>query len=101
MKTVNRRSDKFEQDTNLTFEDIHEMLVSQSHCSVTGIEFDYSRPTKTKKNPYAPSLDRIDPNTGYIHGNVRLVIWQYNLMKGEISDKELLKICKGIVDGSA
>ncbi len=25
--------------------------------------------------------------------NVRVVIWQFNMMKGEISDKELIQLC--------
>jgi hypothetical protein len=27
-----------------------------------------------------------------------LVIWQYNLMKGEISDEEIFNICKRVVN---
>lgn len=72
-------------------------LMDSERCSVTGITFDYSKPTKTKKNPFAPSLDRIDSNRGYYKDNVRLVIWQYNLMKGEITDNQLYEICKEIV----
>lgn len=69
-------------------------------CEVTGIPFDFNSPTSTVKNPYSPSIDRIDSSVGYVKENVRLVIWQYNLMKGEISDSELLKICEIIVNDS-
>lgn len=74
-------------------------LMESDVCSVTGIVFDYEKPEGTKKNPYAPSLDRIDSTRGYYRDNVRLVIWQYNLMKGEITDEQLFNICKEIVNG--
>lgn len=73
-------------------------LMESDVCSVTGIKFDYQKPVGTKKNPYAPSLDRIDSTKGYYRDNVRLVIWQYNLMKGEITDEQLFNICKEIVN---
>lgn len=73
-------------------------LMENDSCSVTNIKFDYNRSKTTTKNPYAPSLDRIDSKRGYLKDNVRLVIWQYNLMKGEISDDELFSICQGIVN---
>lgn len=67
-------------------------------CSVTGIAFDFSKPNGVRANPYAPSIDRIDSKIGYLKSNCRLVIWQFNLMKGEISDAELVKICKKVVE---
>ena len=38
------------------------------------------------------SLDRIDPSKGYIKGNVQLVSWQYNLMKGNRTEEEMDKV---------
>lgn len=35
------------------------------------------------------SIDRINPKIGYIKGNVQLVSWQYNLMKGKRSEEEM------------
>lgn len=72
--------------------------IERGHCAVTGIAFDLSdnhqQITGRAKNPYAPSLDRINPRLGYTDDNTRIVIWQYNLMKGELSDSELLYICR-------
>lgn len=49
-------------------------------CALTGIEF-YSKHTSAgKTNPFAPSLDRIDPKRGYTTDNVRIVILAVNLM---------------------
>jgi hypothetical protein len=99
MKTAKRRSGKFKEETDLTDEIIFDMLESQDCCSVTGIAFDFNSVQDMKCNPFAPSIDRIDPSIGYLKSNVRLVIWQYNLMKGEISDELLFMICKEVING--
>lgn len=98
MKTAKRRSSKFDSETDLTDEYIFDMLQSQDTCSVTGIAFDFNSVEEYKCNPFAPSIDRIDSSIGYLKSNVRLVIWQYNLMKGEVSDDILYEICKEVVN---
>lgn len=98
MKTAKRRSSKFDTETDLTDEFIFDILETQSTCAVTGIEFDYNSVEDTKCNPFAPSIDRIDSSIGYLKSNIRIVIWQYNLMKGEIDDDLLFKICKEVVN---
>lgn len=75
-----------------------EGLLSVGKCSVTGIPFQYSASKDKVKNPFVPSLDRIDSAKPYIKTNVRIVIWQYNLMKGEMSDAEILEICKRVIN---
>jgi hypothetical protein len=35
------------------------------------------------------SVDRIDPSRGYIKGNVQLVSWTYNLMKGDKTEEDM------------
>lgn len=72
--------------------------IEQGVCPVTGIAFDltngHQKITGRAKNPYAPSLDRIDPKGSYSPDNTRVVIWQYNMMKGEVSDAEMFYLCR-------
>lgn len=87
-------SDKFK--CTVTFEHILNEL-KRGYCAVTGIIFDLSDNHKKynrKRNAYAPSLDRINSNDGYTNENTRLVIWQYNAMKGELTDFETIQLCK-------
>lgn len=84
----------------LTVERVAE-CIEQGCCAVTGIPFDL-RPYESSRsgkrcNPFAPSIDRIDSNQGYTNENARVVIWQFNNMKGEMTDAELLAICQTIV----
>lgn len=73
-------------------------LLDSENCSVTNIPFQYHQIDGLSRNPFSPSLDRIDSSRGYFKDNVRLVIWQYNLMKGEITDEQLYSICKEVVN---
>jgi len=96
LKSATRRKDKHSEfDIDLDF--VLEKL-SKGFCEVTGIPFSYEKPVDSFNNKYSPSIDRIDSKIGYIKSNTRIVIWQYNLMKGEISDNELLEICKIMVN---
>lgn len=71
-------------------------------CAVTGIKFEFKKPENRHANPWSLSLDRIDPKGGYVAGNVRLVVWVYNLVKNDWTDAEteqhlhamLAKICR-------
>lgn len=49
-------------------------------CKLTGIEFYATPPHRGKVNPYAPSLDRIEPAKGYVTSNVRIVLRAVNTM---------------------
>lgn len=99
-----RKSSKSKNmECSLTLEHIIQGIESE-RCPVTGVRFDlgnsYQIVSGTKKNPFAPSLDRIDPKLGYTNQNVRIVIWQYNLMKGELSDSQVLYLCGKIMEMS-
>jgi hypothetical protein len=97
LSSAERRSYKFDEKLEIDFDFIYDKL-DKGVCEVTGIPFDFNKCDKYDKNPYAPSIDRIDSSIGYTKNNTRIVIWQYNLMKGEISDTELLDLCKIIIE---
>lgn len=47
---------------------------------------------------YSPSLDRIDPNKGYIKDNIRVMSQLANAMKANASVEELIKFAKWVLD---
>lgn len=60
-------------------------------CPMFGIELDYLS-TKTKvgmMNDNAATLDRIDPKLGYVRGNVVVLSWRANKLKGDIKPEEM------------
>lgn len=92
-------NDRTQGNHEITVEWLIEQL-QKEFCPMTGIKFDmYAHPVY-KKNPYAPSVDRIDSSKGYTTDNTRIVIWQYNMAKAETTDSELLDFCKKVVEKS-
>lgn len=78
------------------------LLVNQANgvCSVSKIPFDTScRDSGLKKferNPYAPSIDRIDSTKGYFLENCRLVSIAVNYALGTWGDSVLKTIALGV-----
>lgn len=71
--------------------------IEYGKCSITGLPFQINKREGMRTNPYAPSLDQIEPNKGYTNENIRVVIWAYNAMKNEMSDFEVWTICYHVV----
>lgn len=63
-------------------------------CPVTGIPFNLS--ASSGRHPFTPSIDRIDNTQGYVTGNVRVVVWAYNAMRGDWGDEVLLQIAHAL-----
>ena len=63
-------------------------------CQQTGLPFDMNLGTKGKgnRNPFRPSVDRIDSNRGYVKDNVRIVLSIVNTMKADWPDDIVDKV---------
>lgn len=103
-KTLLAGARRRDANCSVTFEHIVSGI-ERGNCPITGIKFDLTTEHQAisgrSKSPYSPSLDRIDSRKGYSDENTRIVIWQYNMAKGELADYEVLFICQQIVARSA
>lgn len=86
------RARKLKVPFNLTAEDVLFPLVL-GECEATGILFER---TAKARSPFAPSLDRVDPTKGYVKGNVQVVIWALNAMRGTWGDSVLLQVADAL-----
>jgi hypothetical protein len=59
-------------------------------CAVTGMSFNW---TQDKRSPFMPSLDRIDPQVGYIEANCRLVTYICNCAMGQFGEDAFRQMC--------
>lgn len=73
---------------NLTIEDI----VIPESCPLLDILmfFDMDNP----RHDNTPSIDRIDPNKGYVKGNIWIISWKANRMKSDATLEELVTFSK-------
>lgn len=80
-------------------EEYIETLLQPQLCSATGIPLTLDRSDcESLKNPWAPSLDRIDRQLGYIASNVRVTCWLFNHMRGDYSDESVLQVARALVE---
>lgn len=75
--------------------------LNAGYCEVSGIPFKI-KPYSLKKdythvNPYAPSLDQIQPSGGYTEGNVQVVCDQINKMKGDRTITQTVKVARELI----
>ena len=65
---------------------------NQWRCQVTGIPFSLTKPDASKRRPYSPSIDRINPADGYTKDNTRIVCLAVNLAMNEWGDEVVSQI---------
>lgn len=89
-------------DKNLEFnicENRIKFALFMGKCERTGIDFIFDAPPNGLKfHPFAPSIDRIDPNRGYIYENIAIVCWSYNVGKHSLTHDEFVSFCKKVVE---
>ena len=66
-------------------------------CELSGIEFDLSLDSGNR-NPFRPSLDKIDSNGGYTKDNVRIILWGLNFALSDFGLDVYLKMAKAVIE---
>lgn len=95
LSSMKQRSKKKNlQEPEWTIEEIKE-IIKEWHCNITNIKFTFNG-TKTEKNPFGPSPDRIDNNIGYTKENTQWVCTIYNLMKNTFLEEDVKKFISSL-----
>ena len=83
-------------DFDIDIDYVMNLLKSQNgKCALTGWDFEFTRGGDFHgKNPYGCTMDRKNNSLGYVPGNIQLVCWKINKLKGEFDDEEFKTICK-------
>jgi hypothetical protein len=71
-------------------------LIIPEICPVLGIKIERKINVGSGYWDNSPSVDRIDPNKGYIKGNVRVISHRANLLKSNASIDELRLVLKDL-----
>ncbi len=89
--SAKKRANKFNLDFDLDLEDI----IIPEYCPYLGIKL--TRIQGDGRQPFNPSLDRIDPSKGYIKGNVEVISNKANIMKNNATRVELITFALNIL----
>lgn len=93
-----KKGKRANMEKTITADDIIPFL-EVGYCQLTNLPFDFKPIDKTSKNPYAPSIDRINSQKGYTKENCRIVLSAVNDALGENDDNDMLPILKALVKG--
>lgn len=86
------------KNKDLPFDLTHEWACRRwnGSCEITGIVFRVNG--KRGPHPFSPSLDRIDPEKGYVQSNCRFILWGCNAIKGVGTDADMYEIAAAITN---
>ena len=76
---------------------IHVILMI-GRCQKTGLPFDLTPANNTMTKPFAPSIDRIDNDNGYVTNNVQIVCNMFNSGKNEHHEIDFIAMCVAVAD---
>ena len=77
LSSCRRRAEKKGIEFDLTKSWIQTRLEGQ--CELSGLNFDFQAGAR---DPYSPSIDRIDASGGYTQDNCRVILWSLNAAFG-------------------
>lgn len=92
LNTAKNRSKVKSLDFNLTLDDL--VNVKNKVCPISGQSIIYKSGVDYKRSA---SLDRVDPNKGYISGNVNIISYEGNSLKNRNNLPSTIRIMKYIV----
>jgi hypothetical protein len=95
LSKAKKRSKKKNLEFNLTLGDL--INIKNNTCPILGHEILYKSGIDNKRSA---SLDRIDPNKGYIKGNVKIVSSEGNLLKNRNNYHSAVKMLEYIIKNS-
>lgn len=83
-------------EPEVSAEYLYNLLLQQNkQCALTGAMLSLE-----KTDPLCLSLDQIQPNKGYVEGNVQWLCWDVNFAKGELAQEDFVDLCKAVVNKS-
>ena len=68
----------------------------QGRCYYTGLPMTLKSPKRTLREPWLISIDRLNPELGYIPGNVVFCCWCINALKGVLKEKSFYDLIRTI-----
>lgn len=89
------------RDFDLDVDWLKRKLARQGNrCAISGILFSGRNPKTAngRRDPFLPSLDRIDPDKGYTRKNTRIVCLIGNIALSDFGEVALARFARGYID---
>lgn len=91
------RANRLHREFSLSLDWVFEKLRA-GRCEVTGLPFDLVLAARgdRKHSPWSPSIHRINSNSGYVDGNIQMVVLLYNTARSNATDEEFYLLIDAI-----
>lgn len=93
--TAKKRAKQKQLVFAITKEHVLPLLVA-GKCQQSGFRFELQVRQNSFRNPFAPSIDRIDNTRGYEPDNIQLVCNMFNSGKGEHNELDFIAMCVSV-----
>jgi hypothetical protein len=93
LSSIRKSCKKRGETTDLTFEWL-QSRIDYGVCEMSGVPFDM----KSKKGPFSPSVDRIDPRGPYTQANCRVILWFINRALSNYGEDLALSVFEKILE---
>ena len=87
-----RRNDALR--TNIPFTIKLDEIERPEFCPVFGTKLNYGWSGEGRRDRNKASIDKIIPELGYVKGNVAVISWRANMLKGNMTIDELKKLLR-------
>jgi len=95
LRSIRKRAKAKGWECSLSPEEIHErVLEADGLCSYCGREMDFFAGYKNRKN--GPSVDRLDPEQGYVSENIVICCYRCNAVKNDATPAELRALADAV-----
>lgn len=74
------------------------LRAANNRCSISGVRLNVTHDGRWLRNPWAPSIDRIESRLSYQEGNCRIVCYAANVALNEWGLDVLRTLARGILD---
>ena len=81
---------------NLKLNDVYEILLKSDKCPILNVEMTWH--DGSNYDPYSRTLDRINPELGYVQGNIWIISMRANQIKSDASLHELITAMANIIN---
>jgi len=94
----NARKDGIKLDPIFTVEKLKDMIEEEDYCRCCGTKYDIFYYGDSVRRTDVPSPDRINPELGYVVGNVVIICWRCNWIKNDGTADEFVRLAKWMAD---
>jgi len=82
----------------ITAKDVEAVWPKDDKCPITGVVFRRSLRNEKGYDDRSPSIDRINPNLGYVPGNISIISAKANTVKSNVTDPEFFRRIANYLD---